>query len=291
MKTGDLIYYNEMKTLVDYYVNSPSYRSERLIPIDAYKSGEVHSEIPVILGRNGYYHHYDFEHLEILRRDGVIPLAEDTTLVLYDWHDDLSHDPVAGTDLCNGTWAYLGLTERLYHNLYVIGINPSGYNELNMFLYDEERLVPTPEETMKLLDRVCLYPMAPSYLCLKLFEECVPFLASNPSVEKSFLVEEGGFAAIKFKGASEVTYQERRPSVVISIDLDVLRKSEVVAECGQGAMTVDTLLAELTKVSKTGKISAIMICGLTESPDRLNTKSLESVSRILSHCSSLMDMT
>ena len=69
---------------------------------------------------------------------------------------------------------------------------------------------------------------------------------------------------------------------MVSIDLDVIRRSEVKADCPQGAMSVDGLLNHLDRLCQTGPVSAVLICGLVESPESQDRVSLESVARILS---------
>lgn len=187
-----------------------------------------------------------------------------------------------GTQLGDGTWAYLGLEGRAYANAYVVGVNPRGYNELNSFLIEGDEIRPTTEETLRILDRVYLFPLVAAQYCLKLFPKCESYLAENHSVDQYFTVSEGGFVVVRFKGADEVSYRDRKAGLVVSIDLDVLRRSEVKADCPQGAMSVDGLLGHLDRLRRTGPVSAVLICGLTESSEQQDDVSLDSVARVLS---------
>ena len=277
-----------MRDAADYYARSPHYRGERLMRFDDFAAEpQMRGEV-VILGRNGHYHHYDLDHIRLLREKGKLPAGADTTLVLYDWHEDLDHDP-NGTELGNGTWGYVGLTGGSYANMYVLGVNPRGYSELNPSVFEDDEIRAPTEETMKLLDRVYLYPLAPSYYCLKFFPECESYLAANESVDRYFPVPEGGFVQVRFRAMNEATYQQRKGSVIVSIDLDVLRVSEMKADCPQGAASVDHLLGALDALSETGRVGACLICGLTESPDLHTEQSFESLARILARCSQMLE--
>ena len=287
MGETDLVYYPQVEAAIRHYARSAHYRGETLLPIQEFEQLTRADDEVVIFGRSGHYHHYDLRHIRLLRDRGKLPAGSETTLVLYDWHEDLDHDP-RGTKLGNGTWGYLGLMEGLYANMYVVGTDPRGFNELNSTLWDKEEIRATTEETLKLLDRVYLFPAEVSHYCLKLFPECEHFLDRNCSVDKYFTVREGGFAQVRFKSAREVNYGNRRAGVVVSIDLDVLKKSEVKTDCPQGAMGVDELLGHLEKLRQTGRINAFLICGLTESAESLDQKTLESVSRVLSRCPGLL---
>jgi hypothetical protein len=287
MKRPSLIFYPQMRKVVDHYIASPHYRGESLLPIAEFEQGRRLPGPVVVLARGGHYHHYDLDHIRALRERGQIPSAGGTTLVLFDWHEDLDHDP-RGTQLGNGTWAYLGLERGAYANAYVIGVNPRGWNELNSVLWEEDEIHPTTEETLRLLDRVCLFPLVAAHYCLKLFPECEPYLAENESVDQYFAVSEGRFVVVRFKGADEVSYRARKAGLVVSIDLDVLRRSEVKADCPQGAMSVDGLLGHLDRLRRTGPVNTILVCGLTESPESQDDVSLESVARILSLSSEIV---
>ncbi len=287
MATVNLVYYHQVSTAIDYYTHSAYYQGERLISAEEFEQSGPGTGSVVILGRSGHYHHYDLRHIELLRDSGRIPDASDTTLVVYDWHEDIDHDPEGETELGNGSWGYVGLVRNLYANMYMLGVNPRGFNELNPSRFDEE-LRPTKMQMMKLLDRVHLFPAEPSYYCFKFFPEAEHFLENNSSIEHYFTVKEGGFVQVRFKGMEQATYRNRKGGIVISIDLDVLRRSEVTADCPQGVKSVDELLAELRKLQATGGINAFLICGLTESPKLLDEQSLASVARILSQCSQIV---
>jgi hypothetical protein len=285
---ANLVCYPEIREVAEHYARSPRYCRERLVAIDEYEHRPDLNGATIILGRTGHYHHYDLKHIRLLRERGAIPAGEQTTLVVYDWHADLDHDP-AGTELGNGTWAYLGLMERVYHDVYVVGVDPRGWNELNMVVWDGETLRETSEEMIRVLDRVYLFPLAPAYFCLKLFAECVPFLAGNPSVKEYFVVNEGEFVEVRFRAADEVTYRNRKQSVVVSIDLDVVRRSELRTDCPQGVASVDWLLAQLDRLRATGPLDAVLICGLTESPELHDERTFESVSRVLAKSTEILE--
>jgi len=287
MKAVHLVYYPQVKRAVDYYVASSCYRGEKITRVEEFEEGSLDLGELVILGRGSHFHHYDLRHIDLLRDRGKLPGGHETTLVLYDWHEDLDHDP-RGTQLGNGTWAYVGLMNDMYANVYVVGVNPRGFNELNSFLFDQEEVRPTSEETLRLLDRVCLYPSVSGYYCLKLFPECEQFLRENPSVDRHFVVPEGGFVVVKFNGSESVVYKDRKAAVVVSVDLDVLRRSELRSDCPQGAMSVDGLLTHFDRLRQTGPINAFLLCGLTESQDEQDEASLQSVARVLSRCSEVL---
>jgi len=287
MKPPTLIFYPQMRKVVGHYIASPHHRGEVLLPIEEFEQTHPLAGPVVVVGRGGHYHHYDLDHIRALREQGLIPTAEDTTLVLFDWHEDLDHDP-RGTELGNGTWAYLGLEGGAYANVYAVGVNPRGWNEMNSVLWGEDEIHSTTEETLRLLDRVHLFPLVAAHYCLKLFPECESYLAENESVDQYFAVNEGGFVVVRFKGADEVSYRARKAGLVVSIDLDVLRPSEVKADCPQGAMSVDGLLGHLNTLRRTGPVNAVLICGLVESPESQDDVSLESVARIMSLSSQIV---
>ncbi len=289
MKPPTLIFYPQMRKVVDHYIASPHYRGEALLPINEFEQGHLAHGPVVVLGRGGHYHHHDLGHICALQERGWIPPPDETTLVLFDWHEDLDHDP-RGTELGNGTWAYLGLEGGAYANVYAVGVNPRGWNEMNSVLWGEDEIHSTTEETLRLLDRVYLFPLVAAHYCLKLFPECESYLAENESVDRYFAANEGGFVVVRFKGADEVPYRDRKAGLVVSIDLDVIRRSEVKADCPQGAMSVDGLLGHLERLRRTGPVNAVLICGLVESPESQDDVSLESVARILSLSSRIVGM-
>ena len=282
-----LAYYPQMQRAVEYYTSSPHYRRETLVPIDELERGDGVSGATVILGRNAHYHHYDLHHIELLRKQGRLPDGQHTTLALYDWHEDLDHDP-RGTPVGNGTWAYIGLQQGLYANVYVTGVNPRGWSELNAPVWEDDQIRWPTEETLRLLDRVYLFPFVPAQYTLRLIAGCEPYLAANHSVDRYFVVRDGGFVAVRFKGAGEAVYLARREAVVVSIDLDVLRAAELKADTPQGVMTTEALLNHLDRLGETGRVNAVLVCGLTESQDAQDEASLESVARILAKARELV---
>lgn len=282
----NLAFYPQMKKSLDYYTKSPFYCRERILTIEEFQQDPCLEGGVVILGRTGNFHHYDLHHIKMLRGKNKIPHAENTTLVLFDWHEDLDHDP-KGTDLTPASWAYLGLEQNLYSNLYVVGTNPRGFNEMNPYQYEEE-IRPTTEELLKRLDRICLFPIAESFCCLKFFPEYEHFLANNESVVEYFIVKEGGFVQVRFRSMKDVSYKDRREAVIVSIDLDVLKKSVIKADCPQGVMNVDELLVELRKLHQTGPIVTCLICGLTESESLQDETSMNTLSTMLAECSRLL---
>ncbi len=282
-----LTYYPQMEKAIEFYVEStPLYSGEEIMPWGRFRQSDSLGEKVVILGRQGNLHQFDFSHLQILKDRGVIPAPEDTTLVLFDWHEDLDNFPET-TPLTSASWAYLGLEQGLYSNLYVIGTDPRGVNEINPWTYEEE-LRPPVGEILRKMDRIAMFPAAPSFSFLKLIPACEGFLADNESVDAYFVVERGGFVAVRFKGMDEVEYLNRKRSVVVSIDLDVLKRSWVRAVCPQGVMDVDQLVAHLRKVGESGPMDAVFICGLTEDPEGQDDYSLYNLSRILSEAQALL---
>lgn len=93
MKQTTLIFYPQMRRAVERYIASSYYRGEALLPIEEFEHGHPVDGPAVVLGRGGHYHHHDLGHIHALRERGIIPSPDETTLVLYDWHEDLDHDP------------------------------------------------------------------------------------------------------------------------------------------------------------------------------------------------------
>jgi len=284
----NLVFYPQMTRAIAHYRRSPYYQGERVVGIEEFQQAPAPDDGVAVLGRGGHYHHYDLAHIRLLRSRGQIPGPADTTLVLYDWHEDLDHDP-SGTELGDGTWAYLGLQEGLYSNVYVLGVNPRGWNELNSH-QQEEKTGPTTEETLRLLDRVHLFPAAPSFYCFKLFVEYERFLRENESVAEYHIVREAGFVAVRFRGLQAASFARRREAAVVSIDLDVLKRSALKADCPQGVLSAQELTAELGKLRRTGPVPACLVCGLTESEDQQDETSLDTLSAILAKCTQVVAM-
>lgn len=280
-----LTYYPPMEKAIRFYMDStPLYAGEQVLPWSQFRQ-TASSEKVVILGRHGNLHQYDFFHIQILREKGLLPAPEETTLVLFDWHEDL--DNFEDTPLTSASWAYLGLERRLYANLYLVGTDPRGFTEVNFWQYEEE-LRPPAGEILRKMDRIAIFPAAPGFSFLKLVPGHEGVLADNESVDAYFVVPAGGFVAVRFKGMAEVSYPRRRRSVVVSIDLDVLKASCLPAVCPQGVMEVDQLLAHLERLGQSGPVDAVLICGLTEEPERQDAHALYNLSRILAAARALL---
>lgn len=294
MKETILVFYPQMEKVVEFYLNSsPLYSGEAAVPWSKFQQSHLSGEKVTILGRHGNYHQLDLPHIRVLREKGVIPEAEDTTVVLFDWHPDLDNNPLEGTPLTSASWAYLGLEENLYSNLYIIGADPSGGysggygDEMNPWKYEEELRPPTGEILRK-MNRIFLYPAASSFSCLKFLPEYEHYLSDNDSVAEYFAVKEGGFVVVRFKGMKDVDYRRRRKAVVISVDLDVLKQSILKTVCPQGIMGVEELIEHFRKVRESGPIHAALFCGLTEDTESQDDWSLYALSRILSEASALL---
>jgi hypothetical protein len=181
-----LVYYPQMQRALDYYASSRHYGHQKLVRIDEFESGDEVPGATVILGRSAHYHHYDLHHIELLTEQGRLPEGHRTTLVLYDWHEDLDHDP-RGTGLGSGTWGYVGLQRGLYANAHVMGVNPRGYDELNAFVCEEDEIRTPTEETLRLLDRMYVFAAVPGWYTFRLIPECEHYLAANHSVDRYLL--------------------------------------------------------------------------------------------------------
>jgi hypothetical protein len=286
MPPVNLVYYPQMARAADYYRRSPHYCEERLVPVEQFEADRVVEGQVVVLGRTGNCHQLDLHHLRLLRAGGKIPAPEDTSIAVFDWHEDFDNNPEE-QELTSANWGWRGLQEPLYANLYVVGVNPRAFNELNWYQWDVDELRPTGDEVLRLLDRVFLYPAAPAYYGLKLLPECEAFLAANDSIAQYHVVRKGGFVMVQFRGMDEVSYAGRKRGLVVDIDLDVLTRGCLRADCPQGVMTVAQLTAHLARVRRSGPVSACLICGLTEVQELLDEQSLGSLSEVLSACAGL----
>lgn len=286
MPTVNLVFYPQMARAVDHYRRSAPYQGERLLPIEAFEQDPAVEGEVVVLGRTGNCHQLDLHHLRLLRAGGKLPPPEDTSVVVFDWHEDFDNDPDEH-ELTSANWAWRGLQEPLYADLCFVGMNPRAYHELNWYQWDVDELRPTGDEVLRLLDRLRLYPAAPAYYGLKLFPECEAFLKRNASIAQYHVIRKGGFVMVQFRGMEELSYAPRRRSLVVDIDLDVLTRACLRADCPQGIMTVAQLTTHLARVRQSGPISACLICGLTEVDELLDERSLESLSEVLSACAEL----
>jgi len=276
-----------MEKVIEFYRKSSSlYSGEKIIPWDEFLQADLSGESVAILGRHSNFHHLDLSHIRILRQKGVIPEPENSTVVIFDWHADLDNEP-EGTELTAGSWAYLGLEQNLYANLYIVGTNPRGIDEINPWQCGEE-ICPPEGEILKKMDRIFLYPAASSYSRLKFFPEYEQFIARNESVAEYFLLKGDGFVEVRFKSMQEVGYQNRKEAVVVSIDLDVLRRSVISTVCPQGIMETDQLISHLRKVKESGPINALLVCGLTEEKESQDEQSLYTLTKILSEARTLL---
>lgn len=282
-----LVFYPQMEKVVEFYVeSSPLYSGEKIMPWDEFPQSDLWGEGVVIIGRHSNFHHLDLSHIKILRQKGIIPEPENTTVVVFDWHEDLDNDP-GRTELTSGSWAYLGLEQNLYANLYIVGTGPRGMDEVSPW-QSEEEIHPPAGEILKKMDRVFLFPAVSGFSRLKFFPEYEHFLADNESVAEYFLVKEGGFVEVRFKSMSEVAYQKRKEAALVSIDLDVLKRSLITTACPQGVMETGELIAHLRKVKRSGPINAVLICGLSEQKESQDVQSLNTLAAILSEASTLL---
>lgn len=287
MKKTILAFYPQMEKVIEFYMkSSPLYSGEEVIPWEKFQQSGLSKEKVIILGRHGNFHQFDFSHIKVLREKEVIPKPENTTVILFDWHEDLDNAP-KGTELTSASWAYLGLEENLYSNLYIIGTDPRGIDELNPWQYEEE-IRPPKGEILRKMNRIFLFPAASSFSRLKFFSECEHFISNNESVAEYFVVKEGGFVEVRFRSMKEVDYENRKEAVVVSIDLDVLKRSTLRTICPQGIMEDNELISHLRKVRESGPINAILICGLTEEKGSQDEWSLYSLSEILSEANALL---
>ncbi|MDO8587272.1 MAG: hypothetical protein Q7T82_09555 [Armatimonadota bacterium] len=286
-----LIFYPEMQRVIDHYASLPLYSGETIVPIRDAEASVAPGDKVIVLGRHGNCHQYDLAHIKLLRERGVVPGHEDTTVVVFDWHEDFDSD-VSGTELTSASWAYLGLEENYYSNLYVVGANPSGYNEINPYLHyadsGEKEFKPPTGGTWRQIDRICLFPAMPCYAFFRLLPEWSATVVENESITECFAPDGGGFVVAELKGMEEITYRNRRKSVVVSIDLDVLKRSVVKTVCPQGITDVDRLVSHLRRVRESGPVDAVLICGLTEAEEEQDEVSLATVSTLLAEARSLL---
>jgi hypothetical protein len=286
MSTVNLVFRPEMQGMVEWYRGSDWYGGEVLTPIQEFRDGRPGGEKVVVLGRHGNYHQLDLEHIDLLRAKGVVGRPEDCTLVVFDWHEDLDVDP-AEMEVNSGNWAYVGLQSEAYANLYVLGTNPRGRNEVNPYQYEEE-IRPPSGGLLPLLDRVHVFPAAPSFSFLMHSSEAEGCLSANESVARYFVCADAGFVAVEFRDITAVRYRRRRPRAVVSIDLDVLRHSAVKAVCPQGVMAPEELIAHLRALRRSGSLDAVLVCGLTEAEEEQDEVSRNTVGALLRECGSLL---
>jgi hypothetical protein len=282
-----LLFAPQMQRVADYFAGCPLYSSQPILTLDRLGSALKAGDKAVVFGRHGNHHDDDLSYIRSLRESGGIPGYEDTTLVLFDWHEDLDND-VEGTELTPGSWAYLGLENDQYSNIYIIGTNPRGLNEINPWRCEEDEFRLSQSGTWRQIDRIHLFPALPCHAFLRLMPDWSTRISDNESIVDYFAPDGGGFAVVKLKGMDEVSYTDRRRSVVVSIDLDVLKRSVVKTVCPQGIMDLGCLRSHLHRLADTGDIDAVLICGLTEDEEEQDEVSLGTVASLLAEVTSLL---
>lgn len=274
-----------MTDAIKYYQKStPLFTNETIVPWEdfrKYKANQKENGKVILLGRHGNCHQFDLYHIQILQKTDWLGDPKDTSLLLFDWHEDLDNEDGETTSLTSASWVYKGLESSLYHNVYVVGTNPSPINELNSMRTYDDKICSPKGKLMRQMSKIELFPFVSKYGYLKYSPGSEAILQGKESIQEYYVVEKGGFIVVTFKSKDEVSYDRIMPSTIMNIDLDILRRDELRTHCPQGLMTVDELLLHMEKVSDHTSVDTVLICGLSESAELQDDFTLYNLSRIL----------
>lgn len=289
MMEVNLVYVPQMKGVADFFRESPHYRGERILSLESFASAGVNGK-PLVIGRNGRYHHHDIKHIELLKGKGLVPSSDLTSLVLFDRHTDYHFDrtPIADREwdyLNEGCWVSRGILLGLYSNIVMVGVDTGGVGSPIKHLKDN---FCQPTELMKWLDEVEIYPNGTGFVEDKYYPRLEPLLKSNKSV-LGYRVIDGKYIKIRFKTIDDVDYSSTKDRIVASTDLDVLNESEMVVDYWQGGLTTEKLISLILGLPR--KIAASIVSGFTEQESRRTEYSMTNMARILAAYSSVLSQS
>ncbi len=282
----NLIYVPEMKAVAEFFRKSPHYKGERIFSLEAFAGLGVKGK-PLMIGRNGKYHHHDLKHMELLKRKRLLPSSDLTTLVLFDRHDDYDYNrtPIDKREydyLNEGCWVSRGVLLGFYSNAIIAGVDSKGVC-YPLKLLKENRC--SSSQLMKWLDEVEIYTCGEGFSEDKHYPEYEHLLESNKSVLEYQIIEDK-YIQIRFKSIDEISYAFAKSHLIVSTDLDVLNESEMVVDYWQGGLTTEQLIHQINGLPK--KIAASIVSGFTEAKSLRTEHAMTNMSRILAAYSSVL---
>jgi hypothetical protein len=145
--------------------------------------------------------------------------------------------------------------------------------------------LPYPGMVLRLLDRLRLFPTVPGPVFLRYDPRFETLLGGHPSIADYTVAPDGRSVRVTYRGPADVDYSDLRRWVFVSVDLDVLARSEVRSDCPQGRWAVEELLPFIEDVRSRAQILGWAICGMdVRKPGRLDATSLTTISRVIAAC-------
>ena len=273
-------YYPESEVLVRHFEASGHFRpGDVIVPVaELGRVASVASEI-VFVGRHANTHHEDIAHIQMVKEIRGISSREGLTLVCFDWHNDLDNEP-DGTTLTSGSWVSYGLENGLFENAYILGANCRNDSEVNPATGE----VLSDGMLLRLFGRVRLFTATGGSTCLKYDRAFEAALATNPCVDRYCVSEDESAVQVTYRSVEAVDYRDLRENVFVSIDLDVLSKSEVRSDCPQGIWATVDLLEAINDLSHRTRVVGWAICGADLVGPPLDDTSLDTVSSVIGSC-------
>lgn len=279
-----IAYYPESEHIVQYYRNS-AYASEgdRCVPIEDLVLSTTSTDQIVVVGREANTHDADIDHIRTIRKIRGVHEGHELSLVCFDWHHDIDNE-IPATELTPGSWVYYGLENHLFGNAYILGANAKIGSEVDPStgkVVDEDSMV------LRMLHRMRLFTGVPDKVSLRYDPHYKQSLEDNPSIRSVRVSSDETFVELSFKGWRETQFKDLYKRSVVSIDVDVLKSSEIRSDVPQGVWTVDNMLEAIQLVKSKTDVVGWMICGADVRAGRkADERSLGTMARIISMCDS-----
>lgn len=278
-----------MKEVADFFRESPHYKGENILSLEAFADLE-NTARTMIIGRNGRHHHDDLDHIRLAKQKRIVPSSDLTSLVLMDRHPDYNYDrtPIKEREydyLNEGCWVSRGVLLNLYSNVIMVGVDTGEVGIQREYLKDN---FCQPTEIMKWLDEVEVYPNGTGIVEDKYYPESESLLKRNPSVI-DYRIIDGKYIEIRFRTVDDVDYSSAKDGIVVSTDLDVLNESEMVVDYWQGGLTTDKLINLIHGLPR--KIALSIVSGFTEHKQKRTEHSMMNMSRILAAYSMVLSQS
>jgi hypothetical protein len=286
----NLVYVPEMAEVAEFYRNSEHYQDEDIISLEDYKASNIEGKV-LLLGRKGYYHHKNLDHIAMLQEKKVVSRGDDLSLVLTDMHSDYRYcysnpfdvyvNPIPRDAVPKyGNWAAFGIKMELFSNIIMIGQHPNCVCSLNNL----RKKKADTGEWMHALRHIEIYPSKPLFVEDAFHSESEQFLLENPSVASHIVtVDESrrNCIFIMFKPWYDVSFASAKTGIVADTDLDVLNEDEMKVDYPwQGGLTTDQLILSISNLPAE-KLEAALVSGFTEHEELREPHALNNLSRIL----------
>lgn len=325
----NLVYVPQMKEVAEFFrANNKHYQGEKIVSIEQYIA-ENNNGKAIILGRNGYHHHEDLDHITLIKNKRSLNDPEEISLILYDRHIDFlfqvkdmltphldSFNPeelrkFEEYKITFESWAAFGLTpndfpsgleKNLYSHVMIIGCEPKEftYNYEKISDYEIAPSLDIPHDNVTQLDRLHIYPTRVEAVewtvnCPLDYNQGLRVLNNQSIKEYKFwplgggAIPKIGLTKIYFKSVDSIDYSPLKNKVITSTDVDVINTDDMTVDFPNAGGLTIDKYIELIKELDGKEVEASIISGFTEDSMKRNEKHMDNLSRIISAHCSLLN--